>query len=215
MLQRTTNNSSDLGDAVLSAITQCGIKVRDGKEAERRRNELRAEHVQAIKLAQRIKDASDYMVKMYKNILHYSNELKAENKARLQNAIALVSEVVPSADVGTMSLHMEDGKARLLVKGHDVNKREGSAARATISILSRFGLLKSQPNKLQVLLLDEHFGTLGPESIVNMRDILSEMSKTMLIVVIEQHGLLCEGFSDRVVYEFTKTNGVTRVHREV
>lgn len=166
------------------------------------------------KLADVTKEKINHCTDIYKNICFYIEQRKALQIEELTNYIRSVSDIVPDADLSTCTIKHENGKTKILDGNEqDINLREGGAARSTLGVFMKFCTIKAQPNRIQLLMLDEDLSRLSAETSVNLRPMLMAMSKEMGIVGIEQRSITYESISSKM-YKVTKSGKVSTV-REV
>ena len=152
-----------------------------------------------------VKQCIDRCTKLYKAVEKYAQDRKELSLELLKAAIEEAGYIVPDADVDGISLRVIDKTAKLVNKlGQDINEREGSAYRTVVAMMIRYALLKAQPDRIQVIFLDEAFSTLSETTQVAMRECIDVFSKNVLIVGIEQQGTVYSGLT-RKVYRAIKS----------
>ena len=166
---------------------------------------------QLTKLIDVTREKVNHCSNIYKNICYYIEQRKTLQLEELENYVRSVSDIVPDADLSTCEIKHENGKTRVLDgNGHDINKREGGAARSTLGVFMKFCTIKAQPNKIQLLMLDEDLSRLSAETCFNLRPMLMAISKEMGIVGIEQRSITYESIASKA-YKVTKSGKVTSV----
>lgn len=158
---------------------------------------------------------ANHMNKLCKSIKFFLENKKNHSKTMLEDAIHEVSNIVPDADLTDCTILHENGKTIILNdKGQSIADREGSASMSTMGLLLKYVCIRAVPNKMQIMFLDEALPTLSVSSIVNIKDLVKEMSKHVGIVGIEQRDTLYAGIATRK-YRATKTNGYSKIEEEV
>lgn len=206
LYQKELNNSRD---ALLTAIVQCKERAEIGRTNAKKLASFESE-LKFYKTRQAdIKETINYIRDEYKNIEQYLINKKEISMEMLKLAIEKAGLVVPDADITGIHLAVGDKSAKVINdKGQDINLREGSAFRTVMGLLMRYTLLKTQPDALQVLLLDEAFSTLSDTTAATMREYLDAIKEDVLIIGIEQRAYLYEGI-ERITYIVTKEEDKT------
>lgn len=206
-------NTVALRNDLLRAITVCDERIRISKQNEVRYHEVLKQKTSAETLMDMSRATANHMNKMYKNIKYFLENKKNSSKSILEASIHSVTAIVKDSDLQTCSIYHKNGKTKILNhKGHNINRREGSAARATMGLLLRYTCLKALPNKIQIMFLDEALATLSTDTSVNLREILEVFSSNIGIVGIEQKDILYNGIAKKK-YRAVKT-GVDSILKE-
>lgn len=197
---------------LLAAMIQCKERANIGRQNEKKARECISELKFYEEKRDALKECINWIVQEYKNIEKYLIDKKEVSMEMLKLAIEKAGMIVPDADANGIHLSVNDKSARVLNgEGQDINLREGSAYRTVMGILMRYTLLKSQPDAVQMMLLDEAFSTLSDETASVMKEYLGAFKEDMLIVGIEQRNYLYDGI-DRTVFQVLKgKNGSSTV----
>lgn len=153
------------------------------------------------------------ITKMYKEIVKNSDEKRETELSRFNSTILETSKVVPSANLGNVSIKVGNNTAAMVNNNEqDINRREGSAARGVIGQFLRY-LIILDSGMLPIMLLDETFFTLSDNSSTSMKEYIEKFSKDMLVIVIEQHNSLFAGVEGKIQYTFNILDGKTNIRR--
>lgn len=191
-------NFNTLGNDLLKAITVCEERIRISKQNQARYVEVSKQKSSAEELCDMVRTTANHMNKMYKNINFFLENKKNASKEILEASIRSVSAIVKDSDLQQCSIVHNNGKTKIVnERGQNINKREGSAARATMGLLLRYTCLKALPNKIQIMFLDEALATLSSTTSVNLREMLEMFSSNIGIVGIEQKDILYSGLASR------------------
>lgn len=208
-------NFTSIGNDLLSAISICEERVRVSRQNEARFIEVSKQKESAEKLLEMTRTTANHMSKMYKNVKSFLENKKNNSKTILEASIHSVSAIVKDSELQSCTIKHENGKTKILNhKGVNINRVEGSAARATMGLLLRYTCLKALPNKIQLMLLDEALATLSVDSSVNLRELVEILSQDIGIVGIEQKDILYNGLASRK-YRAVKVRGVSIIKEEV
>lgn len=199
---------------LLESAVRCKERARIGQQNEKKLKEINSEIDFYIEQRKILKDSVDYMTKIYKNIEEYVEQRKRISLHMLQDAIERAGMIVPDADIEGIRLEVGEKTAAVVNRdGQDINLQEGSAFRTVMGMLMRYTLLKVQPDKLQVMFLDEAFSTLSDSTSTVMREFIEAVKDEILIIGIEQRPTLFDGM-EKTVYRAVKTGTVTEIRKE-
>ena len=213
MLEKQQNINTIRND-LLRAISVCEERISISKQNEKKYKEVLGKKESAEKLLEMSRDTANHMNRMYKNTKYFLENKKSNSKDILETAIRSTSAIVKDSELQHCVIHHENGKTKILnQKGQNINKREGSAARATMGLILRYTCLKAIPNKIQIMFLDEALATLSSTTSINLREILEVFAENIGIVGIEQKNVLYNGLASKR-YEAKKT-GDTSIISEV
>lgn len=213
MLEKQQNINTIRND-LLRAISVCEERISISKQNEKKYKEVLGKKESAEKLLEMSRDTANHMNRMYKNTKYFLENKKSNSKDILETAIRSTSAIVKDSELQHCIIHHENGKTKILnQKGQNINKREGSAARATMGLILRYTCLKAIPNKIQIMFLDEALATLSSTTSINLREILEVFAENIGIVGIEQKNVLYNGLASKR-YEAKKT-GDTSIISEV
>lgn len=202
-------------ECLLKAMIQAGERVNIGKSNETKASSIEAELRNYIKTRDTLCAVVNHITDMYKNIHKYADDRRELSMEMLKLAINKAGYIVPDADINDIHLNVEDKKASIIDKnGLDINLKEGSAYRTVMSALVRYTLLMELPDAVNVIFLDEAFGTLSEETITLMREYISVFQKDVLIVGIEQRDTLFQGLSPIVFSAVKDSMCVTTIRQE-
>lgn len=204
MLEKQQNINTIRND-LLRAISVCEERISISKQNEQKYKEVLGKKESAEKLLEMSRDTANHMNRMYKNTKYFLENKKSNSKDILETAIRSTSAIVKDSELQHCVIHHENGKTKILnQKGQNINKREGSAARATMGLILRYTCLKAIPNKIQIMFLDEALATLSSTTSINLREILEVFAENIGIVGIEQKNVLYNGLASKR-YEAKKT----------
>ena len=204
----------NLSRELTSALSVCEERIRISKANEVKYNDLTTKLANANSLLNNVRNTGNHMNAMYKNILFFLENKKEHSKAILENAIHSTSAIVKDSDLSNCSILLNNGKVKILNElGQNINSREGSAVRATMSLILRYTCLKAMPDKFQIMFLDEALATLSSSTSVNLREMLSAFSENIGILGIEQKQVLYEGLAEKV-YSAVKQGKDTTIEEE-
>jgi hypothetical protein len=208
-------NFTPIGNDLLKAISTCEERIRVSRQNETRYLEVSKQKNSAEQLLDMTRATANHMNKMYKNIKFFLENKKSSSKTILEASIHSVSTIVQDSELQSCTIKHENGKTKILnFKGVNINRVDGSGARATMGLLLRYTCLKALPNKIQLMLLDEALSTLSTTSSVNLREMLEIMSKDIGIVGIEQHDVLYRGLATKR-YRALKVRNTSTINEEV
>lgn len=186
-------------------------RARVGRLNEKKAEEADKELERITLLTATFRACINRLVEKYKQIERYAADRKELALGTLKTAIENAGLIVQDADINGIKLQYEDKKARIVDReGVDINLEEGSAFRTVLGMLIRYTLIKSQPNAIQAVFLDEMFNTLSDETMVSMRDYLQVFKNDLLIVGIEQRDILFAGI-DKMTYKVTKSGDCSTI----
>ena len=207
-------NFNTLGNDLLRAITVCEERIRISKQNEAKYIEVSKQKSSAEELCDMVRNTANHMNKMYKNINFFLENKKNTSREILEASIRSVSAIVKDADLQQCSIIHNNGKTKIVNQNNqNINKREGSAARATMGFLLRYTCLKALPNKIQIMFLDEALATLSTTTAVNLRELLEVFSENIGIVGIEQKDILYNGLATKR-YRAIKTGNTSIIQEE-
>lgn len=157
-----------------------------------------------------INETSRYLKAIRKMLVEYNAQKKQRSLSAIYSAIYSAKSIIPDTDNVQLKVTKEEA---MLVNDRDelINMIEGSAFRATLSFFIRSVILRNT-DYLQTQLLDEPLTTLSVESSAALSKYLTVLSNDMQIILTEQKNEIFSE-SEGVVYEFKKSEGITRVRR--
>lgn len=142
----------------------------------------------------------------------FINEKSKEGLMRVNQAIALASEVIPDCMKGA-EFKFEDNKAWLDLNGRTVDSLEGSGYKGTTSAFVQSAILKQNPQVLQTLVLDEPLSKVSTENSASVSAVLPYICQDLQVILIEQKKEIYANF-EHVSYKFFKDEKGTRVEKE-
>lgn len=200
-------------EALLRRAQEAQFRIKTTKENEEKKDSERKN--MAI-----TKVASDNLaagIRAYKGLIDgltsYLDERRQQGNTAILQAMQVAAYIVPSCDT-TIIPKVEDGEAWFeTTDGIDVSRLEGGGYRSILSVLMRAVVLRSNPQYLQTLVLDELFAKLSVENSATLSGYLPILAQDMQIISIEQKP---EVFSNtpHVAYRFYLDGGHTKVQRE-
>lgn len=180
------------------AITVCDERIALSERNQSKFNEVKKRLDANQAVLDYTRNTANHLNRVYKNIKFFLDNKKSQSKSILEEAIHTVSSIVQDSDLSNCRIEHENGKTRILNdRGQDINAREGSAARATMSFILRYTCLKAMPSKIQIMFLDEALATLSGTTSVNLRELIEVFSDNICIVGIEQRDVLYSGLADK------------------
>lgn len=147
-------------------------------------------------------------------LMQYLDERRQQGNAAIVTAMQAAAMIVPSCDTSIVP-KVEDGEAWFeTTDGIDVSRLEGGGYRSILSVLMRAVVLRSNPQCLQTLILDELFSKLSVENSVTLSGYLPVLAQDMQVISIEQKP---EVFAKtpHISYRFYLDGDHTKVQREV
>lgn len=208
-------NFNSLGNELLSAISVCEERIRVSRSNEIKFKEVTKRRDSAKQLCDMTKDTANHMNRIYKNVKFFLENKKSSSKSILEASIRSVSSIVKDSNLSQCVIKHENNKTVILnEKGQNINSREGGAARASMHFILKYTCIKAQPNKIQLMLLDEAFATLSTSSSLNISSVIKNFSENIGIVGIEQKDVVYAGITDRR-YKAVIQNGITCIEEEV
>ena len=201
-------------DSLLTAIVQSKERAEIGRKNDQKLINIRRDLQYYEELRLDLRETINYIVREYKNIEQFLIDKKQGSMEMLEIAVKKAGYIVPDSDTEGIHLMVGDKSAKVVNRCvQDINLREGSAFRTIMGMLMRYTLIKFQPDKLQVIWLDEAFSTLSDTTSTIMREYIDAFQSDILIVGIEQRSVLFEGI-DKITYEVTKgVDKITEVKR--
>ena len=153
----------------------------------------------------------------YKSLLQaisdYTDERRKDGNTAVMNAMRIAAYIVPACD-GTIIPRCEEGEAWFETQdGIDVSRLEGSGFRSILSVLMRAVVLRSNPQYIQTMILDEIFAKLSVENSATLSSYLPILAQDMQIISIEQKPEVFANNS-HVAYKFYLDGDHTVVQRE-
>lgn len=207
-------NCQQLNGLLLQAISVCNERISISKQNKDKYDKLHEQFVAGDQLLIIARNTANHMSKMYKNIKFFLENKKSASKDILEASIRSVSAIVQDSDLQSCTILHENNKTKILNEsGQNINKREGSAARAIMGLILRYTCLKALPNKIQLMFLDEALASISSNTSTNLKELLDVFSKEIGIVGIEQRNFVYSGLASKR-FHVTKTHGES-VIREV
>lgn len=146
-------------------------------------------------------------------ITNYTDERRKDSTTAILSAMRAAAFIVPSSD-DTIIPKCEEGEAWFETQdGIDVSRLEGSGFRSILSVLMRSVVLRSNPQCLQTLILDEIFAKLSVENSATLSSYLPILAQDMQIISIEQKPEVFANNS-HIAYKFYLDGDHTVVQRE-
>lgn len=154
---------------------------------------------------------------VYKGLLNaiteYADEKRKGGTAAVFAAMQAAAYIVPSCDE-TIIPRCEEGEAWFETRdGIDVSRLEGGGYRSILSCLMRTVVLRSNPQFLQTLVLDEIFAKLSVENSATLSGYLPILAQDMQIITIEQKPEVTAK-TPHITYRFQLEGDRTSVSRE-
>lgn len=146
-------------------------------------------------------------------ITNYADDRRKDSNTAVITAMRAASFIVPSCD-DTIIPRCEDGEAWFETQdGIDVSRLEGSGFRSILSVLMRAVVLRSNPQFLQTLVLDEIFAKLSVENSATLSSYLPILAQDMQVISIEQKPEVFANNS-HIAYKFFLDGDHTVVQKE-
>lgn len=204
---------SDIRNDLLRALAVCKERIDTSERNKEVYTSLKKEKAEVETLIRCTRDTANHMVRMYKNVESFLDKKKQASKEILETSIRSAGAIVESAELEESSLRVENGKAWIENRyGENINLIEGGGARTSISVLISYACIKALPNSMQIMFMDESFSALSSNSTINMKSILSILSKNIGIVGIEQTSLLYSGIESQI-YNADKIDDETKIRK--
>ena len=209
-----TAEQRKLHDDLITSLSICDERIRVSQKNANLHKELTSKLKADEQLLEDVRATANHLTSMYKNIKFFLENKKSQSKDILETAIRSTSAIVKDSSLESCTIMHENGKTRILDgRGQNINKREGSAARATMGFILRYTCLKALPNKIQIMFLDEALATLSSTTAINLREIIESFSENIGIVGIEQKNVLYSGLASKR-YSATKVGDYTTIREE-
>lgn len=205
----------NIRDKLVSACSICSERYRVGLESERNKQRYETELNLIRASMNELVETANHINKIYKNIKSYAANHRDSVKDLLNASILAAGELVPDADVDGIHLHQSENNTVMVLngKGQPIAEREGGGYSAVLGLLLRYACTKAQPDALQIMLFDEYFYTLSDTTAALVKDVITAISKDIVIVCIEQRRNITDGISD-ITYVFKKDDkGNTEVSK--
>ena len=185
--------------------------------ATQKNQETRAKQEQNMKACKVAIERLDKGIAIYRAILNaisdYSDEKRKDGNAAVIAAMRAASFIVPSCDASIIP-KCEEGEAWFETEdGIEVSRLEGGGYRSILSCLMRSVVLRSNPQFLQTLVLDEIFAKLSVENSATLSGYLPILAQDMQIITIEQKPEVTAK-TPHVTYKFHLDGDRTTVQRE-
>lgn len=146
-------------------------------------------------------------------ISSYVDEKRRDGSAAVMAAMRAATHIVPACD-NTIIPKCEDGEAWFETQdGIDVSRLEGSGFRSILSVMMRAVVLRSNPQFLQIMILDELFSKLSVENSATLSSYLPVLAQDMQILSIEQKPEVFAN-NQHTAYKFFLDGDHTVVQRE-
>lgn len=191
------------------------VKMEQTEENKKRFNSLNSqiENYQSVisSLTQVIAKVKPWIA----DIEEYNAQRKKDALISINSALSVANFVVPASMKG---IHFEiDGREAWLENsdGMDADRLEGSGYKGTVSVYLRNAVLRSNPELLQFMLLDEPLSKLSVESSAILSTYVPLLVDNMQIIWIEHKKEVFANVDKKTVYNFFKDdNGFTMAIRE-
>lgn len=160
------------------------------------------------------KRTGSILKQLINEIIDYLGERSKQGNMAINAALLSARNVVPDAMSG---IRMQvDGKEMWLENedGLLVERMEGGGFRAACSLFCRKVALASNPDTMQLLILDELLAKLSSEASVTVSQYLPILAQDMQIIIIEQKKEVYAQ-STCVRYNFFLAEGKTVIEKEV
>ena len=160
------------------------------------------------------KDANAVIKQVTEDIIDYLGERSKNGNMAINAALMSARNVVPDS-MGGIRMAI-DGKEMWLENedGMLVERMEGGGFRASCSLFCRKVALTSNPDTIQLMILDELLAKLSSEASVTVSQYLPILAKDMQLLIIEQKKEVWAQ-SNCTRYNFFIADGQTVVEKEV
>ena len=194
-------------------IQQCNFRIKQTEENESKLKKLR-ENIEAYtKIISNQESSLAKLKPLLEDIQRYTTDRRKQSLNSIQQVLMSAGNIVPASN-SKITFKMENGEAWFETEdGLSLDRTEGSGYRATLSLFMRNVFLRSNPQYLQTLVLDELFAKLSPERSAILSTYLSVLGQHTQIISIEQKP---EVFADAecTSYFFFLDEGKTIVRKE-
>ena len=195
-----------------AAALDQAIKISDVNAAKKKQAE---DSVTALTgVANAYKDANTTIKAIIEDLTDYLGERAKNGNMAINAALMSARNVVPDAMNGIrMAI---EGKEMWLEneEGMLVERMEGGGFRAACSLFCRKVALSSNPDTMQLMILDELLAKLSSEASVTVSQYLPILARDMQLLIIEQKKEVYAQ-ADCVRYNFFLADGHTVVEKEV
>lgn len=194
---------------------KCKVRIEQTEENKKRFNSLcsQIENYQGVissltKVIAKIKPWID-------DIEDYNAQKKQEALMSINSALLVANFVVP-ASMGGIHFKIDGREAWLENKdGMDADRLEGSGYKGTVSVYLRNAVLRSNPDLLQFMILDEPLAKLSVESSAIFSTYVPLLVDNMQIIWVEHKKEVFASVDSKYVYSFYKDdNEATMAIRE-
>ena len=207
-----TECPDDILKLISKRINECDFKIEQTKQNLQTKQKLE-DSIRIYKPLLRLVEQGIVDFKsLVKDSQSYLSERRAEANLAVQNALYAANNVVSDGIAGIKVKTNGNDVWLETPDGRLVSSSEGGGYRSTIGVLMRIALLKSNPNNLQFILLDEALAKLSTENSTIMSSYLPVLAQDSQIISIEQKD---EIFADSsfVSYEFFLDENGTRLEK--
>lgn len=193
--------------------SQCSFRIKQTEENETKVARLKDNLDKYNQAIMKLQFLLAELKPLIADIVEYTTERRSHSALAIKQALMVAGNIVPASSQG-IKFQMENGEAWFETSdGLSLDRVEGSGYRATLSMFMRNVFLRSNPQYLQTLILDEIFAKLSPERSAVLSTYLPVLGESMQIISIEQKP---EVFADAecTSYYFFIEDGQTIVRKE-
>lgn len=199
--------------ALKEKAAEASFHIAETKESTSKRAEQETLMGQCKVAIKRLDRASATYAALIEAITDYLDNKRKDSNAAVMAAMRAAVHIVPACD-STIIPRCEDGEAWFETQdGIDVSRLEGSGFRSILSVMMRAVVLRSNPQYLQTLILDELFSKLSVENSATLSSYLPILAQDMQIISIEQKPEVFANNS-HVAYKFFLDGDHTVVQKE-
>lgn len=207
------DNTTNLCAALRKRAQEASFRIAQTQENNSKRVEQEKTMTNCSIAIKRLEQGISIYAALLEAINNYADERKRDSNAAIMTAMRAAAYIVPSCD-DTIIPRCEDGEAWFETQdGIDVSRLEGSGFRSILSVLMRSVVLRSNPQFLQTLVLDEIFAKLSVENSATLSSYLPILAQDMQVISIEQKPEVFANNS-HTAYKFFLDGDHTVVQRE-
>lgn len=181
------------------AKARAELSKKNKRLAEEHKDKLQELHDNLIE----IKDVAEVLKRWRKDLEDYNASKRAAGLRNIHNIMELSKNVIQNS-MDNIKLTIDGQRAYVVVgdEGWDVESMEGSGILGLISMMLCRMVIKSNPDLLQFMILDEPLSKISEETADILATYMPYISSGMQIIWIEHKSALFKEIPGIQVYEF-------------
>ena len=203
----------DILKTLRDEVSKSNYKIKETEENMKKCEKLRSSIKQYEEIVDICSIVLDSLKPLDNDLQKFINDKSTEGMMRVNQAIALASEVIPDCMKGA-KFEFDKDKAWLSINGRLADSAEGSGYKGTTSAFIQSAILKQNPQILQTLILDEPLAKVSTENSATVSAVLPHICQDLQVILIEQKKEVYANFK-HITYRFFKDENGTRVEREI